>query len=63
MLVEDSFLLQNDPDLLFTQKMAKKYSGGIGGDVLVIRASGSDGYNSYFFSELVHLLLHSTTRH
>lgn len=23
-----------------------------GGDVLVIRASGSDGYNSYFFSEL-----------
>lgn len=32
----DSFLLQNDPDLLFTQKMAKKYSGGIGGDLLII---------------------------
>src|SRR5690606_5695833 len=32
----DSFLLQNDPDLLFTQKMSKKYSGGIGGDLLII---------------------------
>lgn len=32
----DSFLLQNDPDLLFTQKMAKKYSGGLGGDLLII---------------------------
>ncbi len=32
----DSFLLQNDPDLLFTQKMAQKYSGGIGGDLLII---------------------------
>ena len=32
----DSFLLQNDPDLLFTQKMSKKYSGGLGGDLLII---------------------------
>jgi len=32
----DSFLLQNDPDLLFTQKMAKKYSSGLGGDLLII---------------------------
>jgi len=32
----DSFLLQNDPDLLFTQKMGKKYSGGLGGDLLII---------------------------
>ncbi len=32
----DSFLLHNDPDLLFTQKMAKKYAGGLGGDLLII---------------------------
>lgn len=38
----DSFLLQNDPDLLFTQKMAKKYSGGLGGDLLIIAYTPED---------------------
>lgn len=32
----DAFLLQNDPDLLFTKKIGKKYSGGLSGDLLII---------------------------
>lgn len=50
----DSFLLHNDPDLLFTQKMSKKYSGGLGGDLLIIAYTplGYDLFSEQSFSQL-----------